>query len=60
MTFRSPRLTALFGAPPEAVTYPLIAALVDNEAAGEAEDLDYKLKIGNGDEGNESLRVCTH
>ncbi|GGL55219.1 AlbA family DNA-binding domain-containing protein [Planomonospora parontospora] len=57
MIFRSPRLTALFGAPAETVTYEQLAALVGNDAAAEAEDLDYKLKLDGGDEGNESLAI---
>ncbi|MGI5292758.1 AlbA family DNA-binding domain-containing protein [Nonomuraea polychroma] len=57
MTFRSARLTALFGAPPEAVTYEQLDALTTNDAAGEAEDLDYKLKYDSGNEGADDIAV---
>jgi Putative DNA-binding domain len=57
MIFRSARLNAIFGAPPETVTYDQLVALTENDAAGEAEDLDYKLMYKSGEEGAEDIAV---
>lgn len=57
MIFRSPRLTALFGAPPESVTYEQLAALEGNHAAAEAEDLDHKEPYESGEDGTQSIAV---
>ena len=57
MPFRSPRLTTIFGASPDDVTYEQLTALIGNEAAGEAEDLDYKLKYDSGDKGCDDIAV---
>ncbi|WP_433358725.1 AlbA family DNA-binding domain-containing protein [Streptosporangium sp. CA-115845] len=56
------RLEALLGAPLPLVTYAQIAALVDNPDAREAEDLDYKVDIPDGDKerrekGNDDVAV---
>ncbi|MBG0818338.1 helix-turn-helix domain-containing protein [Planomonospora sp. ID82291] len=55
MVFRSARLNAIFGAPPEKVTYEQLCALIGNPAAAEAEDLDYKRLYEQGDKGNEDI-----
>ncbi|MFF0249961.1 AlbA family DNA-binding domain-containing protein [Streptosporangium sandarakinum] len=57
MIFRSARLNAIFGAPPEAVTYEQLVALTENDAADEAEDLDYKMMYKPGDEGAEDIAI---
>jgi hypothetical protein len=49
MAFRSARLKAILGASPETATYDQLAGLVGNEAAGEAEELDYKLRYDTGE-----------
>lgn len=57
MSFRSARLTTILGAPPESVTYEQLAALVGNDAAREAEDLDYKERYEPGDKGSDDIAV---
>ncbi|MEU7911282.1 AlbA family DNA-binding domain-containing protein [Microbispora bryophytorum] len=57
MYFRSPRLTTLFGAPPESATFEQLAALVGVDAAAEQEDLDYKLEYKAGPEGTEDIAI---
>ncbi|MFI6883853.1 helix-turn-helix domain-containing protein [Streptosporangium canum] len=56
------RLEALLGAPLHLVTYAQLAALVGNPDAREAEDLDYKVDIPDGDKerkekGNDDIAV---
>ncbi|GLZ09705.1 hypothetical protein Acsp03_71710 [Actinomadura sp. NBRC 104412] len=57
MAFQSARLTTIFGASPETVSYEQLQALTSNEAAGEAEDLDYKLRYDAGDKGSDDIAV---
>lgn len=57
MAFQSARLTAIFGASPQTVTYEQLEALTENDAAGEAEDLDYKLRYDTGEKGSEDIAV---
>ncbi|MFI7692411.1 helix-turn-helix domain-containing protein [Nonomuraea sp. NPDC049655] len=57
VTFRFPRLAAVFGSSPECVSYEQLNALTVNDAAGEAEDLDYKLKYETGDKGSDDIAV---
>ncbi|MFF9795465.1 AlbA family DNA-binding domain-containing protein [Streptomyces bacillaris] len=56
MAFRSRRLEALLGGRVDQLTYEQVAALVDVEAAAEAEDLDYKRELTASDpKGKEEL-----
>ncbi|MFF5265415.1 helix-turn-helix domain-containing protein [Actinomadura viridis] len=57
MAFRSTRLNSIFGALPESVTYEQLEALTNNDAAGEAEDLDYKLRYDTGDKGSDDIAI---
>lgn len=57
MAFRSARLNAILGSAPETVTYGQLAGLVANEAAGEAEELDYKLRYETGEKGSDDVAV---
>lgn len=62
MPFRSRRLEALLGGRVDQLTYEQVAALVDVEAAAEAEDLDYKRELTASDpKGKEELAkdVCS-
>ncbi|WP_444971593.1 AlbA family DNA-binding domain-containing protein [Streptomyces sp. SAI-25] len=62
MAFRSRRLEALLGGRVDQLTYEQVAALVDVEAAAEAEDLDYKRELTASDhKGKEELAkdVCS-
>ncbi|GAA3957534.1 hypothetical protein GCM10023085_45040 [Actinomadura viridis] len=57
MAFQSTRLSTIFGASPESVTYEQLEALISNDAAREAEDLDYKRKYETGDKGSDDVAV---
>ncbi|MDX6738150.1 ATP-binding protein [Actinocorallia sp. A-T 12471] len=57
MAWRSARLNAILGASPEAVTFEQLEALTSNDAAGEAEELDFKRLYEPGDKGMEDIAV---